>query len=336
MQKDFHYYVIRILSEKAGFKPEEAQIIAYASQFVDDATEHKPIELPQNYKIEHPRLSGQIFDPVCTAHKGLQFLNDFRKEVQMKIYMSFHFLPAEIYTNQEDYNYVTKPNSFFAKKLIENVKEKFHNNDKNITYNLVALGIAIHTFADTWAHQNFSGRNNIENGIKRIKTWNIGKWKYIGAINQFRNNLLPQIGHAEAYSLPDLPYETWKFKSEKDNTSQIRHNLDIYIEAAEEIYKVFLDITKKENIWNQFSDRLIYCLSYINDSLKKRKTKYKKYFPEIGFYYNEKEWKNEIFKTKFPYKSLKIKKKEIELKWLYFHQAAFEQRNFILGNIKPL
>jgi len=38
MKKDFHYSVIKILSEKAGFEAEDAQIIAHASQYVDDAT----------------------------------------------------------------------------------------------------------------------------------------------------------------------------------------------------------------------------------------------------------------------------------------------------------
>jgi Family of unknown function (DUF6765) len=336
MQKDFHYFVIRILGEKAGFESREAQIIAYASQLVDDATEHKPIELPERHRISHPRLKGRIFDPVCTAHKGLQFLQDFKKRVQMKIYMSFHFLPPEIYSGQKKYNYVTKPGSNFAKLLIQNIKDGFDQNPDNRTYNLIALGIAIHTYADTWAHQNFSGRHNHENNVVRTKIWEDNKWEFLWKLKQWRNNVLPEIGHAKAYTYPDVPYKMWRYKKIKDKGTILRHNLDTYIKAAEDIYSVFLSITKKESKWNCFSGRLIDCLSYINSSRSKRNNNYKRNFPEIGFYYDKSEWRNKILRFDTSYKSDRINRPEPDYKWLQFHEAALRQREFVLKNIKPL
>lgn len=336
MQKDFHYFVIRILSEKAGFESKDAQIIAYASQLVDDATDHKPIELPVDLQISHPRLNGRIFDPVCTAHKGLQFLNDFKKRVQMKIYMSFHFLPPEIYSNQKKYDYVTKPGSNFAKLLIQNVKNNFENNPKNRVYNLIALGIAIHTYADTWAHQNFSGRHNHENNVVRIKIWEENKWEFLWKLKQWRNNILPEIGHAKAFTYPDIPYKMWRYKKIKDKGIILRHNLGTYLRASEEIYKIFLSFTKKESKWNCFSDRLIDCLSYVNSSSSKRNINYRRNFTEIGFYYDKNEWKNNILRTDKFYLSDRIKRPVHDYKWLKFHEAALAQRNFVLKNIKPL
>lgn len=340
MQIDFHYYVIRILAEKAGFSPADSQIIAYASQFVDDATEHKPLQLPEKLQIKnHPRLKEGNFDPVCTAHKGLQFVNDFRKIVQMKIYISFHFLPPKIYTNTDlEYDYVTKPNSQFANILIEKIKKQFVDNPDEKLYNLISLGIALHTYADTWAHQNFSGRHNHENNVEKIKKWNKGKWKSIKTMNRIRNSMLPEIGHAEAYSFPDQPFRTWKYKKAKNKSSNLRHNLDVFIDAAENIYKFLLSITDKYNEWNSFSDRLIQCLSYTNESIKKRKNKYRKLFPEIGFYYNENQWRNDFFKENYNHKTCFLQEENDykKQKWLEFHRAAISQREFVLKNSKPL
>ncbi|MGB7413949.1 MAG: DUF6765 family protein, partial [Thermosynechococcaceae cyanobacterium] len=38
MQIDFHHGVTYVVARLAGFQHEEAQIIAYAAQYVDDAT----------------------------------------------------------------------------------------------------------------------------------------------------------------------------------------------------------------------------------------------------------------------------------------------------------
>lgn len=67
MQKDFHYCMIRVLSEKAGIKPEEAQIIAYASQYVDDAVEHQEVMIKNAPQLNYQRLKQDgHFDPICT------------------------------------------------------------------------------------------------------------------------------------------------------------------------------------------------------------------------------------------------------------------------------
>ena len=51
MQIDFHYCTIRVLAEKAGFSHEEAQTIAIASQYIDDATLYRPIRLQSFLKF---------------------------------------------------------------------------------------------------------------------------------------------------------------------------------------------------------------------------------------------------------------------------------------------
>lgn len=43
MQKDFHYDVTYIVARWAGYSEHEAYVIAYSSQFVDDAADEGPI-----------------------------------------------------------------------------------------------------------------------------------------------------------------------------------------------------------------------------------------------------------------------------------------------------
>ena len=43
MRRDFHFYAIYALARAAGFPPEQAYIVAYASQYTDDAVSENAI-----------------------------------------------------------------------------------------------------------------------------------------------------------------------------------------------------------------------------------------------------------------------------------------------------
>jgi len=336
MQIDYHYYVIRILAEKAGFNASEAQTIAYASQFVDDATEFSPMQLPENINIDHPRIKDGEFDPICSAHKGLQFLGDFKKEVQMKIYFSFHFLPPEVYSGQKKYDYITKPDSNFSHVLLDNIRNNFKDRNKLRIYKLISLGVAVHTYADTWAHQGFSGRHNTkDNAVNKIQVWKRGQWEKISMSDNLRNKLLPQIGHAEAYSYPDFPFQNWKYKAPKRDV--LRSNLNIFLDASEKIYYFLSELSPKKALpFDAFSGRLIKALSFISHSVDKRIKMYHILFPEIGFYYDSREWKENALRDNSRFISTFLEKDQVDYRWFEFHRAAFDQRNFILERVKPL
>src|SRR3954471_13986701 len=124
MYLDYHYYMIRVLAEKAGFSPADAQIIAYASQYVDDSNEWKKFTI-ENMPDEVSgtvRPDARTFDPVCTAHKDIQFVGGMRTEAQVRTYIPFHFVPKDECSpaNQEFYDYRTKPDGNIARSLIRN------------------------------------------------------------------------------------------------------------------------------------------------------------------------------------------------------------------------
>ena len=48
MDKNFHYYAVKVIATLAGFRPDEAQIIAQFSQFVDDFILSQAIPINQS------------------------------------------------------------------------------------------------------------------------------------------------------------------------------------------------------------------------------------------------------------------------------------------------
>jgi len=66
MNIEFHYYITYILAVKARFGPEEAQTIAYSSQYVDD--NNQKYTLDKNKPDEYQNYISQtlnILKPKC-------------------------------------------------------------------------------------------------------------------------------------------------------------------------------------------------------------------------------------------------------------------------------
>ncbi len=335
MQKDFHYGVIKILSLYTGFSEEESEIIAYASQYVDDATLYRPFSVEGNIPVFYSRFSNKKFDPICTAHKGLQFLSDFRRAVQEKVYLSFHFLPPEPWRNQKNYSYRVRPGSEMAQILIfwAGAKLKAQWN----TENLIRLGIALHTFADTWAHQNFSGtHNHFDNDIEHIEIWKDNHWVKIKPYKQLFYNFFPDIGHAEAYDFPDLPFLKWRYVRDRDKELIIRDNTAIFLKATEEIFKILCNIKNCNRSWLEIEEKLRNVFN-IQRSSKNIFAPLRLYFPQIKLNYDAEAWLHQCFKFQrfrhFPKLRAVF---QGDTKWILFHKVAYEQRLFVLDKIKLL
>ncbi len=348
MNISFHYFVVKILAEKAGFSPSDAQTIAYASQYVDDAVEHKEIKVNNLDKLQFTnsfkskRISGEMFNPICTAHEGLSYINCMDINAQMYIYMSFHFLPPEKYLGEGNFDYVVQSDGKLANKLIDSAKTAWQN-DKSVK-NLIKLGVIIHSYADTWAHSNFSGRHGSENDIDEINKIIAGKEK--NDSKQWIRNLLPDVGHAEADVYPDLTNLTWNTKF-ADGRFANRDNPSFFLDSAKAIYNNLIDCTNATNIWDDFSNEL---LNYLkadkdDDSYNDSLVAAYKYFPDIAFSYSKEEWRRSALSgVYYNWKSKDFNDNKFTYQyfvgtnnnWFLFHEAAFEQRAFVLNSIKPL
>ena len=200
MDLEFHYYITYLIAAKAGFDPEKALIIAYSSQYVDD-----------NDKIF--RIKNKISDNFYQNYIS-QTMNITMPQVKLKrIYPLFHFIPGD-YEEQSEKLIVEPP------KLITTPDSQNANQIINLALsskNLYRIGIACHSYTDTWAHQNFVGASNEFNSF-----------------NNWDDQIIPNIGHADVGHKPDrlnLIWHDYRLKSPQVN------NQTRFLAAAESIFR---------------------------------------------------------------------------------------------------
>jgi hypothetical protein len=133
-----------IVARRAGFSSNDSSIIAYSSQYTDDNTEHPYIsqDTPDAYE-SYISQTVNILKP--------------QKEL-MRIYPVFHFLPGSLAEIAGDWArrgdgklhlMNTIPNSLSARKVLAEALG---------LHDLYRIGIATHTFSDTFATRTLSGR----------------------------------------------------------------------------------------------------------------------------------------------------------------------------------
>jgi len=170
MNVEFHYYSTALLAVKAGFSPPDAATLAYASQYVDHHNRALEIAAGTGTVFSRPTQNYSFWDEVTVGD----------------VLMPFHFLPAgegypTVRRDGASSPFDVRPNSEPAKRLLVEALK---------TRDLYRVGLALHTFSDTWAHQNFTARDEA--------------WNRLDA-----NNPLPSPGHLQAGTAPDLWLAEW-------------------------------------------------------------------------------------------------------------------------------
>ncbi len=229
MQIDFHHGVTYVVARLAGFQHREADIIAYCAQYVDDATNSGLIQFD----------NGWSFSRISSAHKMLDYRN-FEELANHRVWIPFHFLPgngglpASIAPEGElEQKLICKPNSYVAQDL---VRECIAQQDD--PYSLHRLGIAMHVYADTWAHQGFLGITHKLNDA--IELLNGEGKRDINLMHRlasfFIGEALP-IGHGTVLSNPDKPFLRWGYINSNGDRI-MRDNPTDYLEAAQHLCQV--------------------------------------------------------------------------------------------------
>lgn len=252
MQRDFHFYTIYILARCAGFDLEEAGVVAYASQFVDDATRGEPLYFK----------NGGFFKPVITAHNYHRWvggLKSLTKEAGYRVWIPFHFIPGvenppKEFSEIEERKKDSKVNSFYWRlrvcpvhpgdgspmdQVLRRVLETVGR-----SYGLHFLGIALHVLADTWSHQGFIGLTRPENEVEKLDPDGKGVSFWERLKDKFYD-LIPNTGHAEALTIPDEPYRRWSYtdflgkRREFDNVERCLSAAKACYEVLQEFYRRF-------------------------------------------------------------------------------------------------
>jgi len=226
MQIDFHHAATYVLARLAGFDAEEGEIVAYAAQYVDDATDDEAIHFD----------NGARYSRISSAHRMLDYRN-FESLAASRVWLPFHFLPGnqglpagEAPEGSFVERLVTIPNSSVAQDMIRATIA-----DRDAPHGLQRLGIAMHVYADTWAHQGFVGLQHAINASTELTGANgepdneiVDRLK-----NYFINNALP-LGHGTVLSHPDRPFLLWAYTNGRGERIS-RNNPDDYIDAAEQM-----------------------------------------------------------------------------------------------------
>jgi hypothetical protein len=332
MNIGFHYYLTKTIAIKAGFSPEEAQIIAYACEYVDDATEHVKLKVRNMPEPTYKRMGKNWFDPTCTAHRGIQNIRFNFTNIRKKILLPFHFIPAGWDENGKKFDFLTVPDAPKAQELVRSALEKLRAAPQETPDRgkaLISLGIALHSYEDTFAHQNFSSRNNLkENGVAEARIVTNSKKKKPHPIGKLQGFLGYSIGHGLLWSYPDMFNTEVTYLDGRKNNVRI-DTMERFLLAARKTYDLLREYTGKPDEWNTFLPKIRKCLQ----KNYKTKTSWQKIFASqfsgIDYHYSSKTWLN---------RTLRIRKGgDISYKgdmiWFNFHQAAHKQRLLMMKEL---
>ncbi|MBD2111191.1 MULTISPECIES: DUF6765 family protein [Cyanophyceae] len=228
MQIDFHHGVTYVCARLAGFEHQEADIVAHSAQYVDDSTQAGLIRFD----------NGAMFDRISSAHKMLDYRN-FKELANCKVWIPFHFLPGNggLPAGQDPpgtfiEKLICRPNSPVAQTMVRECIEQRYR-----SYGLHRLGITLHVFADTWAHQGFAGVSHEINSARDLVDGNDRPDQSL--MNRlkgfFIGGALP-LGHGTVLSNPDKPYLRWGYTNGRGEKIS-RDNPKDYLAAANELCK---------------------------------------------------------------------------------------------------
>ncbi|MBW2455801.1 MAG: hypothetical protein JRI68_14890 [Deltaproteobacteria bacterium] len=339
MQKDFHYYAIAVLARAAGFKPDAALTIAYASQYVDDATEGEPL-----------KVGDLQFEPVRTAYAGLKA---YSWSVQKKVYIPYHFLPPEPIRTPPARFKTEKADSdgAFATQLLDVALS-----EPDPELRPFRVGVALHTFADTWAHQGFSGRHHDENDVEAIDHHKKGKWDHLFWANAYLD-FLPKIGHTQAGHYPDQPFLHWRYLNPPaDPKNKVeRNNADEFLEAALVIHQRLShhlgNAAHQPVAWTGLEADIAGLLAFEDTDGDTRceqwAAKFDRWFAPGAYRYDELAWRTEALdpddatdtdwnhfeREDFGRLRFKMTPGFYQSPWVRFHRAALLQRHYVLERL---
>jgi hypothetical protein len=229
MQIDFHHAVTYVCGRLAGFSHDAAGTIAYAAQYVDDATNSGLVRFD----------NGAMFQRISSAHKLFDYRN-FRELANYQVWIPFHFLPGNggLPAGQDPAGgfiekLICRANSPIAQEMVTECILKHHTR-----YALHQLGITMHVYADTWAHQGFAGVNHRVNDAANLRD---GEGKPdLRVIDRLKSYVIGEalpLGHGAVLGNPDKPFKRWQYTNGRGEVVS-RNNPADFMAAAEQMCQV--------------------------------------------------------------------------------------------------
>lgn len=384
MNRDFHYDVISVVAQAAGFPLDEATLIAHASQYTDDCTFYEPMAMSLDRPgVQSPedlydgwedtlrtffptagfkpfrkyafRKGPLAFDPICTAYFNLEKrlksllkspvalfkeLGRLKQESSMlKVFVAFHFVPDHDLSRPRKKFYVER-DCRFLREYIDALLQILDGRPVGAPGRrqaLIALGIALHSFADTWAHEGFSGRwDSQDNDIEDLKVARQYGDQEMG--------VMPDIGHLEAGAWVDRAEADLKFvfcqKNGKRKKDVARQNPVHFTQAADYIFQLLsrgrpFPADVKKFLFDAFrmdlseSERIAWMEHRVNVAHTLQTS-----YPNMKVVsYDRQQWLNEIVPAPSDYGALIAYEYKPDADWFLFQTAALAQRNLVHAHV---
>lgn len=353
MDINFHYFAIKTLALRAGFEDSDAQTISYYSQMIDDFNIYRYLVLDyvredmiENKLAKKISTDSYLFNTVTTGFSDIDDISRLSTErYQCTITTPFHFITqTPIYHNILNtksersklrvHPATLKPSTEAEKSLIQDMLLDASNTyiSKPSLDSLIRIGMLLHIFADTYAHQEFSGFWGWENHSYLTQVINnatnkVENYDESTSITNFYRNFqiyyhCPSIGHTNIGHIPDYSNLSFKMKNrvtENDKYSHLysRNNTEEFIKVSKEIllyFRQLLKVTDEIDDSEFFSDlKRAFLLDYNPDTsegIKRLESNWKEIFKNYNYTNqgDDKGYKYEYDKTIFlnyiqPYKT---------------------------------
>lgn len=300
MNLTYHYNVIKTLAVHAGFAELDAQCVAHFSRKVDEFIMHAPVLLdrqPPDFFMEHGlaralriRRNRWALLPCDT---GINMLRTLSSGYRMHTLMPFHFImpqPHYLLHKNAERSLYRCVNAGHARDLLINrltneaaaaAREAVDGTPAHHMA-LLTLGIRLHTFADTYSHEGFSGFQGWENAAIVRQGMRPAEAAFYSA--------LPSIGHANAGTLPDEPAAVIDIHAKRGEQAPFasfikRDNSVHFAECSRRILDILLRVKKNPPItdtqWEALKTKLTQ--AHITDA-------WDTIFPHVAYNYNRDEY----------------------------------------------
>lgn len=345
MQIDFHHTVTYVLARLAGFEKTEANIIAYAAQYVDDATSTGTVYFDNK----------ALYHRTSSAHKMLDPRN-VEELANHLVWLPFHFLPGNggkpagrNPSGQFIKKIICRPNSHVARKMVADTIARSHQ-----PYGLHRLGVAMHVYADTWAHQGFAGVlhavNEVENA-RETKPSGVFDNPLKDLLLDLLDDAIPPLGHGRANVFPDMPFLSWQYKNGEGELVQ-RNNTDAFMAAARHLHQAMqrfisgnpnaastdLPVADRDRIWSLFdtlriesgAERHKHWLRAIRQGQFSFGPETVPYAPR-----GKHSWKAKALGVSHDLRVHTYKPRFLSSNWKLFHDAVMAHRFFVIHELLP-
>lgn len=286
MDISFHYFAVKSVARAAGYDEQKAQRIATFSQFIDDYNWYayfRAGNIPDYIKAPNLDIvfneTLKMINPVTTGFSDwFDMATLILPRSQRYTVSPFHFIPQDeqsVAAGDKRAVPATLDDGSYISTELRELQNDISAGRINESDSLMKMGMLLHTFADTYAHQLFTGFNNKVNSVKltRVADNTTGEdvtekyhfWveQWIAKLEEKFKIKLPTIGHMAIAHIPDLSHLSFEMEYKRyDGTvgNHGRSNAVTFITACSQIYNymrgILGDAHPTDMSWNELSDKL--------------------------------------------------------------------------------